>query len=568
MFFTASAQLDFEFTPIASGFSSPVDIANDGFNEDRLYIVQRNGVIKLLENMNGVWTTNSTDFLNIVGKVTSGGERGLLGLVFHPNFENNGYFYVNYTAGLVTKIERYTVVGNGTTADTNSDFLIYDFNQPATNHNGGDLAFGPNDGMLYIATGDGGGANDFGAHSQDLNDVLGKMLRLDIDSPSPYIPSDNPFVGDNNVLEEIWSYGLRNPWRFSFDRLTGDMWIGDVGQNSVEEVDFQVASSSGGENYGWDCYEADEDQYPTHTSNSNEFPHPDCFDENGNSLINHVLPAFDFGQNFSDDGGYSITGGYVYRGSFGNLRGHYFVADYITNNIWTVEKNGAAFDVQAYGNMGVSRISTFGEDVNGELYIAELNSGRILQITNNALPIQLISFDGSYKNKQVELNWTSAADFGASYFDIERSANGVDFKKIGKVEAQPNSNQTNNYTFIDKEPISTEFYYRLKMVEEDGSFEYSKSVVIYFKGQLELALFPNPNQGSFNLLVKGQTDEVKSVSIIIRSLTGQVMYRQNHLASLLPFNQQLFLENLPNGVYDVEVSYDGQILKHQMVKGK
>lgn len=563
-FFSSSAQLDFEFTEVASSFSNPVDIANDGFNVDRLYIVQQSGEIKLMKKNNGTWTTNSTNFLTITSKVQSGGEMGLLGMTFHPDFETNGYFYVNYTTGTSnatrkTIIERYTVNANGEVANLNSNFTIIEIAQPHTNHNAGDLEFGP-DGMLYIALGDGGNGNDPDERSQDLNELLGKMLRLDVDGGTPYaIPSDNPYVNETG-LDEIWSIGLRNPWRFSFDRLSGDIWFGDVGQLDLEEVSFQPANSTGKENYGWDCYEGN-------LKNFNAGEHPDCFDANGNPMFNHVPPVFEYGREVNS--ALSVVGGYVYRGQkYPNLQGHYFLAEYYNQDIWTIEKNGDSFDVETHGAKGVSSIASFGEDVDGELYLVSRNTGRVYQVTSTVLPIQLISFEGFYKNKQVELTWTSIADSQSSHFEIERSANGTDFQNIGKVQVETAPNNEASYQFTDGQATFSELYYRLKMVNKDGSFEYSKSVVIYFNDQAELSIFPNPNQGSFNLLIKGHTNDAKPVNIIIRTLTGKLVYQQKHLASLLPFDQQLFLENLPNGVYDVEVNFDGQVLRHQMVKSE
>ena len=239
----------------ASGLRTPVCIANAG--DSRLFVADQHGYVILL---NSLALANAQPFLDIHDRVVYGGERGLLGIAFHPQYRSNGYFFVNYTgAGDSTHISRFKVnADNPDIADPFSERKILTIPQPYANHNGGDLHFG-GDGYLYIGLGDGGSGGDPGNRAQNKKTFLGKMLRIDVDKGNPYaIPPTNPFVGDPEVLPEIWATGLRNPWRFSFDRLTHDLWIGDVGQNKYEEIDFQPASSTGGENYGWKCYEGNE----------------------------------------------------------------------------------------------------------------------------------------------------------------------------------------------------------------------------------------------------------------------------------------------------------------------
>ena len=362
------AQIELE--AFATGFSSPVDIAHAG--DDRLFVVERSGVIKIIDAMGNVLPTPFLDIDNLVANAGGQSEKGLLGLAFHPDYLNNGFFYVNYTDnGGDTKIARYS----RSTTDPNlaniaTPEIILEIEQPAGNHNGGCLKFGP-DGYLYIGMGDGGSSNDpFGTigNGQNTQTLLGKMLRIDVDNGLPYtIPTDNPFVNDANVLNEIWAIGVRNPWRFSFDRSTGDLWIADVGQNAWEEIDFQAAASGGGENYGWRCYEGNHLNNNVNTSS--------C----GNAA-DYVMPVFEI-----EHGGFtdpcSITGGYVYRGSeITDLQGKYICADYCSGEFFTVEPDGnngwvgqeiADFDYN---------ISTFGEDLNGELYVARLSNGTIYKI--------------------------------------------------------------------------------------------------------------------------------------------------------------------------------------------
>ena len=316
-------------------------------------------------------TVLPTPFLNIDPIVGSGGnEQGLLGLAFHPNYASNGYFYVNYTNNSGdTRVSRFSVTANPDVADPSSELVIYAFNQDFSNHNGGDLSFGPADGFLYIGTGDGGSGGDPNNRAQNPLNAQGKMIRIDVDNPalgSNYgIPATNPFVGDNTVLPEIWALGLRNPWRFSFDRLTHDMYIGDVGQGAWEEIDFQPASSAGGENYGWRCYEG-----------NNSFNTSGC-----GPVGNYTFPIHEYESNFPE--GCSITGGYVYRGStYPNLYGKYIYVDYCAGNFWYLEPDGnGGWNNVFLTNEANFEFSTFGEDQDGELYVAALDDGIIYQVT-------------------------------------------------------------------------------------------------------------------------------------------------------------------------------------------
>lgn len=273
--------------PFATGFNNPIEIANAG--DTRLFIVEQSGVIKVL-NSNG--TTNATPFLNITSLVSCCGERGLLGLAFHPNYATNGFFYVNYTntAGN-TVIARYSVSSNPDVANTTGTILMT-INQPFSNHNGGTIKFGP-DGYLYIGMGDGGSGGDPGNRAQNINELLGKMLRIDVNSGSPYgIPPTNPYAGATPGADEIWAIGLRNPWKFSFNRLNGDLWIADVGQDQIEEIN-KVSSTAAGLNYGWRCYEGNAAYNTTGCA----------------AMSTMTFPVAQY--THASTGGCSITGGYV-----------------------------------------------------------------------------------------------------------------------------------------------------------------------------------------------------------------------------------------------------------------
>ena len=382
-------QATLQYVQIFSGLSSPVDISNAGDGTNRLFIVEKAGIIKIIAN--GI--VLSTPFLNIDPLVNSfANERGLLGMEFHPDYETNGFFFVNYTNNSgSTTISRFKVSDTDSNiADPNSEKVMIQISQPFSNHNAGDLKFSPIDNYLYIPMGDGGSGGDPGCRAQDSTLLLGKMLRIDVDqnvNTSPYygIPADNPYINFLNVPDEIWAFGLRNPWRFSFDSKTGDMWMADVGQNVKEEVNFQPFTSTGGENYGWAIMEATEcfDSNPINNNCVNGLP--SCFSNT------YTGPIFSYFQNFSS-GGYSITGGYVYRGcKYTELYGYYLVTDYVTRNTWIVDSNGAGTQMVDTPN----GVATFGENEDGELFLATL-SGGIYEIRETTYPeiLTLTAADG------------------------------------------------------------------------------------------------------------------------------------------------------------------------------
>jgi len=344
---------------VTGGLTSPVAVAHTG--DSRLFIVEQIGRIRVFD------TTLRTDpFLDIRSLVSSGGERGLLGVAFHPRYAENGFFYVNYTnTSGDTVIARYTrSATDPNRADPNSRRQILTVDQPFSNHNGGQLEFGP-DGYLYIGLGDGGSGGDPDNRAQNLGDLLGKMLRIDVDTETGYaIPPSNPFVGRTGARPEIWASGLRNPWRYSFDRLTGDLWIADVGQGLWEEVSFQPATSIGGENYGWKRMEG------TH-----------CFSPpNGCNNGTLVLPVIEY--DHSGDA-CSVTGGYVYRGTRNpHLAGLYLYGDYCSGEIWGAFR-GASGAVQSFPLLDTGFfISTFGQDSLGEVYVADHRGGVLYRIVD------------------------------------------------------------------------------------------------------------------------------------------------------------------------------------------
>lgn len=344
---------------VAGGFDLPIDIQSPRDGTWRVFIVEQAGRIKVMENLE----VRAEPFLDIRSKVISGGERGLLGLAFPPGFAQKRHFYVNYTEGrgapdLRTVIARYRVsAADPNRADPDSEERILVIDQPFDNHNAGQLAFGP-DGYLYIGTGDGGSGNDPLRAGQNPQSLLGKMLRIDVESGArPYsIPESNPFRGNPAMLDEIWALGLRNPWRYSFDRHTGDLYIADVGQNRREEINFEPAGSAGGVNYGWAIVEGTLCNTP------------------GCNLAAFTPPVFDYTQS----GSQSVTGGYVYRGwAHDAWQGTYFFGDFVSGRFWGLRRSGSAWENNELLRLTGWNISTFGEDEHGEILFARyLPAGR------------------------------------------------------------------------------------------------------------------------------------------------------------------------------------------------
>ncbi len=332
-------------------FNGAVFLTHAGDNTDRIFIVEQAGRIKVFPNSSNA--LSAKEYLNITDRVSSGGEKGLLGLAFHPDYETNGYIYVNYTNATSTVISRFQVTSNPDSADKNSEFQLLTFTQPYSNHNGGWIGFGPNDGYLYIATGDGGSGGDPQNYAQRINTLLGKILCIDVDGGTPYaIPPTNPFVDSTNVnvKKEIYAWGLRNPWRCSFDPVTGWLFAGDVGQGDWEEIDF----IENGKNYGWRCYEGN------HTYNMSGCNYPE-----------YVFPIWEY----SHSVGYSITGGYVYRGqNVPELLGKYIYADYGTKKVWALSYDGINPPSNQLLLTAANNPTSFGTDQAGELYVVGFNN--------------------------------------------------------------------------------------------------------------------------------------------------------------------------------------------------
>ncbi len=371
---STSSAADVAVIPVASNIDSPVAVTAAGDNSGRLFILERSGRV-LLQRGN----VQPEPFLDIRSRVSCCGERGLLGIAFHPEFATNGTFYVNYTnLQFDTIIAEYQVSPDPDRADVNSESILLNIPQPFSNHNGGQLAFGP-DGYLYIGTGDGGSGGDPNNFAQSGLSLLGKVLRLAVNPGQPYsIPNSNPFVSNSSFRDEIWATGLRNPYRFSFDRLTGDLLIADVGQNAIEEVNIQPAGSTGGLNYGWRAMEGSRCFNPVSGCESDDF----------------TLPAFEY-----ENAGArcSIIGGYRYRGSaMRALQGSYIYGDFCSGEIFAARLNNNQEWVQEVLLDTNFMISSFGEDDSGELLVLDL-AGTVYRLT---APLAISPASGTYLSSQ------------------------------------------------------------------------------------------------------------------------------------------------------------------------
>lgn len=380
-------------TLVTDGLSEPVYLTHAGDDSGRLFLVERSGVVRIFEN----GALRSTPFLDIQGRVESAScsECGLLSVAFSPDFAQSGRFYVNYTAndnpvgpGVAgerdgpydTVIARFTISSDPNVADPDSEERVLLVNQPNDNHNGGQVNFGP-DGEFYVGMGDGGAANDPRDIARNPASLLGKMLRIHVTDTGTYtVPADNPFVGQAGYRPEIWALGLRNPWRWSFDRTEGDLYIGDVGQRAFEEIDFEAADDPGGRDFGWDVMEG----FSCFDDPNESGDGPGC-DQTG-----LTLPIHDYSHSL----GIAVSGGYVYRGAAPALQGIYFYGDYGSGRIWGLRRVGNDWVNQEFLNTAY-RISSFGEDQSGELYVVDLGGSvyRIGVVQNldlwNYLPLYL-----------------------------------------------------------------------------------------------------------------------------------------------------------------------------------
>ena len=510
------AQPTLNFTPLSlSGpaLVQPLFMSGCGDGSGRLFVVEKRGTIRIVQNN----TVSSDFFLDIQDLVMNSGERGLLGLAFHPQYPTTPYIYVNYVIeGTITnRISRFTLNPNNTNdIQENTEFILLEQAGVQTNHKAGGIAFGP-DGYLYIGMGDGGGGGDPSNSGQNLETLLAKMLRIDVNAPQGSlnytIPPDNPFVGEPG-RDEIWAYGLRNPWRISFDRETGDFWIADVGQNLWEEVDMVLAGTPGGMNFGWDCREGNHDYEPGNCGSGTEF----------------TWPVFEYPHSCNpcpNGYGASISGGYVYRGSeHPVLEGFYVCADYVSNYLWMIKVTSfdpLELDVYVQDGTGLAYgLVTFGEDDDGELYASNLDGVIYSVSASGFLPVQWGSADAHIIQGGNQIDWTIHQTLGIEYFEVQRSLySGFDnFTVVTQVE--PVEDQI-SYKYIDPFIHTRTVYYRIAAHMSDGSIEYSPFMRILpdTGSKPSLVFDQNHNLWRINIPNEWQNGEV-----ILYDLQGKEVY--------------------------------------------
>ena len=525
-----TAQINLELQQFAQGFTRPVDIANAG--DERLFIVEQRGFIKIIDGNGQVLPE---PFLNISSRVNSGGnERGLLGLVFHPDYANNGWFYVNYTnLQGHTHISKFRVSDSDPNlADPDSEVILLFQNQPFVNHNAGDLNFGP-DGYLYFGLGDGGSGGDPRNFAQNTMSLLGKMLRIDVDSDSLYaIPFDNPFIDNTDYLPEIWATGLRNPWRFTFDRF-GNMWIADVGQDSWEEIDFQPFGSPGGENYGWRCFEGEA-----------PFNQTGC----GPDSI-YVNPVFVY-QNTAALG-CSVTGGLVYRGcEYPGMYDHYLLTDFCSGRFWSVGYCPAdtcqqTFTPAVLNNLDDQEYVSFGEDYNGEMYVAALSSGEILRVTD--------------KNERFIAPQIDSTDSG---LNVEPVYSG--YQWLLNDEPIPGANSPD---FVPEESGN----YSVEVSSRTGCTKVSEAIFVdiissarEISGDTNLKITPNPAKELITISLKNsQLGKINAFSIF--DLNGKKL-RNFSFQELADLKFQINLAGFQPGVYFLKATASEKTFMTKFVK--
>lgn len=505
----SASQPVLSFTQIVSGLDQPMQLVNAGDGTNRIFVAHRDGTINVYNQS----ITLIGTFLTISG-ISTVDERGLLSMAFHPDYEMNGFFYVYYTnTDGSLELARYHATGISNTAESGSKAVVLNIPHPFSIHNGGTIHFG-SDGYLYLTTGD-GGDGQIPSKAQDGTSLLGKMLRIAVNtslvSPFYSIPASNPYAGNDGIADEIWSFGLRNPFRWSFDRSNGDMWITDVGEDDWEEINFSAANATGPINYGWQCYEGNAQWDLTGCTSG------------------YTSPTYVY----ANTGTASVMGGTVYRGTTvpanAPLRGYYLAADYFTGNIYKIKPNGSGWTTYFQTDV-LRKIVNFGEAENGELYAVTLNtsssvpfSGSIYEITVSAvLPVTLVEFTANSNNRVVQLNWKTSSEQNLQQFEIEYGIDGNSFMRTGIVPAANNAGGS-EYTFSHEPPSSGRIFYRLKMIDFDGQFRYSGIIITNIDKPNKNFVQPSIiTSGVINVFLNNSFNTLELIN-----MSGAVLLKQN-----------------------------------------
>lgn len=528
--------------PFITGLTSAMQLVHAGDGSNRIFIAERGGIIKVFAP--GALGTPITFLdLNQNGQVVlTGNEDGLLSIAFHPNFETNGYLYAYYSnllGDLVVARYRATNPASNNTVNPNTGFEVIKIPHPInTNHNGGEMHFG-SDGLLYLSIGDGGGSNDPNQNAKNPNVLLGKILRINVNVPDTNpvkyaIPAGNPY---NNP---VYALGLRNPFRWSFDRLNGDIWIGDVGQGAREEINHRTAAQLNNANFGWRCFEGD-------------IPTPDVDRTGCDAAGPYVAPTFAY---VNGTRGKSVVGGVVYRGTRSPLMyGWYIGTDYFSGDI---HKISADESIKSYETSTVKGITDIGEDQSGEIY-AVTDSTIYRIISDSQLPVTLVDFSGTRGNEGVQLSWSTSNETDFREFDIEQSFNALNFEKVGTVSGE-NLSSGSQYTFSHAMNFTGNIYYRLKMIDKDDSFEHSRIIAINTEDSGP-ANFVRPsliNNGTIDLVVGDSFDKMELIST-----NGKVFMSEEITGKTGPFSIPLQAAN--TGIYIVRLTGRNKVSQQKVL---
>ncbi|MCF2489864.1 PQQ-dependent sugar dehydrogenase [Dyadobacter sp. CY347] len=528
--------------PVVTGLTSAMQLVHADDNSNRIFIAERTGTIKVLAPSPAA---TPTVFLNMNQNgqvVRTGGEDGLLSIAFHPNFETNGYFYTYYsnTQGDLV-VARYTAASPASNSVVNPDTKLEVLKIPHptnANHNGGEMHFGK-DGFLYLSVGDGGASNDPNQNARNPNVFLGKILRMDVNVPDTNpvkyaVPNGNPYGN------AVYALGLRNPYRWSFDRLTGDAWIGDVGQGAREEINHRTPAQLANANFGWRCFEGDI-ATPVVDRTGCDTGGP------------YVAPAYAY---VNGERGQSVIGGVVYRGSlYPQMYGWYIGTDYFSGDIHKISANE---NTKTYQTSTVIYITDIGEDQRGEIY-AVTGSAVYRIFSGTALPVTLVDFSGTRGNEGVKLSWSTSSETDFKDFEIEQSYNAAHFEKIGTVSGE-NSVSGAQYAFSHAVNFTGNHYYRLKMIDKDNSFTHSKIIVVNAENDVP-ANFVRPSLISNATIDMVLSDSFEKMELV--STNGQIYMSQEITGKTGHFS--IPIQATSTGIYIVRLTGRNKVLQQKVL---